>query len=110
VCELWKKFYGNMMKREVQYDLEETVAFIKKHRFSTVSPLSLELSSFDYSFAQSTFPWSTQVALQFPDELLKDSFYINGILQERLKEDGVRICILADTTYGRYTDEAILYF
>jgi diphthamide biosynthesis protein 2 len=41
------------------------------------------------------------VALQFPDEILHDAAKVSKRLQEGL--EGVKIYILADTSYGRLT-------
>jgi len=42
-----------------------------------------------------------QIALQFPDSLLVDSASVASLIE---KNTGKKVFVLADTSYGRYTN------
>ncbi|KAL3814702.1 hypothetical protein ACJIZ3_015970 [Penstemon smallii] len=62
------------MDLEWNYEISRVADFIRKHNF-------------------------TRVALQFPDEVLKDSMMVVKALRRELKS-GVKLYVMADTTYG----------
>ena len=45
----------------------------------------------------------SQIALQFPDSLLVDSTAVASLIE---KNTGKKVFVLADTSYGRYTNSS----
>ncbi|EYU30525.1 hypothetical protein MIMGU_mgv1a005439mg [Erythranthe guttata] len=63
------------MDLEINYEIARVAEFILSHSF-------------------------TRVALQFPDELLKDSMRVVKALRKEINSSAVKLYVMADTTYG----------
>jgi diphthamide biosynthesis protein 2 len=79
------------------YEIEQTAMQIREHAFKRVILIYTDYKNFWHLTG-------LQIALQFPDEMLRDSVQVYLALKARLKDMGYDNCslfVLADTSYGR---------
>jgi len=79
------------------YEIERTAMQIREHVFKRVISLYNDYKDFCHLTG-------LQVALQFPDEMLRDSVQVYLALKASLKDKEYTNCslfVLADTSYGR---------
>ena len=86
--------FSDSLAFESAYEIESTLLEIEKGDYKIVSSLVAMRCDAQADRVHS------QIALQFPDELLHDSVPVFRLIRERLPAHK-ELYILADTTYGR---------
>ena len=82
------------------YEIERTVQIIRERDYKRVCSQIQHFCWADIDeIGTFTLP-DSQIALQFPDELLHDSVPVYQLVQERLGPER-EVYVLADTSYGR---------
>ena len=82
------------------YEIERTVQITRERDYKRVCSQIQHFCWADIDEIGTLTLSDSQIALQFPDELLHDSVPVYQLLQERLGPER-EVYVLADTSYGR---------